>query len=517
MPRYIELLTGAVAYPLLVMPFFVGGCSSTTNTEETLTLHLYNPFQLPDIDPSATGHAPYFHGAIYDFELTKMEPVGTCGWYSITFPKAPGDFRFFGSDSSGPQWGLEGLGSMTNFNQDQLFELTNDVYATPDASSGVTEFTAERPFECDPAEAGFENPYVKGGLPDQADPSQISALYAAWLTNFYEEQGELARIRFDEPGETVSQGIGYGMLITVSADDPEAQERFESLLAYKNAFSNDEGLMHQRIEGFDSVLETGAATDASLDIATALILASRKWDSPTYLDAAMTIIDAIRTTGFDSAGYLKAGDLWQDGQALNPSYFSHVAFQLFSEVDSDNVDFWQNAILRHYAVIRGGQNVFTGLIANWTDASGSPQEPPDAATYPGWENFGLDAIRVPWRAAWAALWYGDRTNHTPARDIARRFCAFAAGITGEDPIALKSEYSLAGGPGTEDAGPGAIGAFAAACMLDSSNKPFRTASYDLIRTETMGYDITASEAGLRVLTALLLSGAMPPPPNGSTP
>src|SRR5690606_31295219 len=155
---------------------------------------------------------------------------------------------------------------------------------------------------------------------------------------FYEEQGELARIRFDEPGETVSQGIGYGMLITVSADDPEAQERFESLLAYKNAFSNDEGLMHQRIEGFDSVLETGAATDASLDIATALILASRKWDSPTYLDAAMTIIDAIRTTGFDSAGYLKAGDLWQDGQALNPSYFSHVAFQLFSEVDSDNVD-----------------------------------------------------------------------------------------------------------------------------------------------------------------------------------
>jgi hypothetical protein len=187
-----------------------------------------------------------------------------------------------------------------------------------------------------------------------------------------------------------------------------------------------------------------------------------------------------------------------------------VAFQLFSEVDEDNSDFWQNALLRHYAVIRGGQNVLSGLIANWTDASGSPQEPPASTPYPAWDSFGFDAIRVPWRAAWAALWYGDRTSHAPATDITKRFCAFGAAITGGEPASLKSEYSLAGGPGSEDAGPGAIGAFAAACMLDSSNKPFRTASYNLMRTKTASYDITYYQTSLQVLEALLLSGGMPP-------
>jgi len=34
------------------------------------------------------------------------------------------------------------------------------------------------------------------------------------MSRFYEESGDLARIKWDTPSQTVSEGIGYGMLST---------------------------------------------------------------------------------------------------------------------------------------------------------------------------------------------------------------------------------------------------------------------------------------------------------------
>lgn len=500
-----SLFSGAALTGLLTL-----GCAPSEE-EPMVVLHLFNPFGLEGIPDDASGHTPYFHGAHNGFSLTQMTAEGSCGWFTASVSDPPGDFRFYGSDWKGPQWGQGGLGSEVNFNQDALFATNSDIYAVPDIASGVTSFSSERPFECDASSVvAAENPFSQGAVPSNASPAHVKDLYQIWLDHFYEEEGTQARIRFDIPSETVSEGIGYGMLIFVYADDASAQDKFDKLLAYYQAHLNSSGLMDWKIDGFASASATGAATDADLDVATALILASRKWKQDTYLSAAQAIITSLQTNAFDASGYLKSGDRWQDGEALNPSYFSFVAFQLFSEVDTANATFWQDAITRHYALIQQGSNESTGLIANWTSTTGAPQQPPATTPYPAWADFGFDAIRVPWRAAWAALWYGTLPAHTPAASIAQKICVFASTSTAGDPAALQAEYSLEGSPQGGDAGPGAIGAYASACMLDSSNATYLDASYNLMRTKTASYDVTYYQTSLQVLEALLLSGELRP-------
>ena len=83
-------------------------------------------------------------------------------------------------------------------------------------------------------------------------------------------------------GCTVSEGIGYGMLIAYFHGD---KELFDALWAYNIIArdNNNNGLMPWELLSFSATVSTAAALDADLDVATALILASRKWQNPLYL------------------------------------------------------------------------------------------------------------------------------------------------------------------------------------------------------------------------------------------
>ncbi len=57
-----------------------------------------------------------------------------------------------------------------------------------------------------------------------------------WKDRFYKEQGSLARIKFDDSTETVSEGIAYGMLIMVyMSDDQNENESTSKMGAQKCA------------------------------------------------------------------------------------------------------------------------------------------------------------------------------------------------------------------------------------------------------------------------------------------
>ena len=102
---------------------------------------------------------------------------------------------------------------------------------------------------------------------------------------------------YKKRGCTVSEAIGYGMLITLFAGDMQA---FNSLWYYNRGYREYQGsnLMPWKVGTFsyESLVATAnssSATDADLDIATALILAYYSTGDIAYLNDALLIVNAI--------------------------------------------------------------------------------------------------------------------------------------------------------------------------------------------------------------------------------
>ena len=99
-----------------------------------------------------------------------------------------------------------------------------------------------------------------------------------------------------EVNSTVSEGIAYGMLLSVYADD---QPTFDKLWQYSQNWLDGNGLMNWYIDADGTqVLGTGAASDADEDMAYALIVADARWGgkgslTTNYIDLAKTQIGKI--------------------------------------------------------------------------------------------------------------------------------------------------------------------------------------------------------------------------------
>src|SRR5690606_3113315 len=135
--------------------------------------------------------------------------------------------------------------------------------------------------------------------------------YNAWKTNYVVTcSGGRYRVKFgpDEDHNTVSEGVAYGMLLSVYAAD---KGLFDGLWAYYKQFRNGNGVMDWKISGCDGgVVSSGAATDAELDAAMALIIASEQWNSTTYRNDAVALIQAIKNTEMATNGQTLNGDQW---------------------------------------------------------------------------------------------------------------------------------------------------------------------------------------------------------------
>lgn len=127
--------------------------------------------------------------------------------------------------------------------------------------------------------------------------SEIASIYNQWKTDYVENCGsDKARVKFDNTSETVSEGIGYGMLLAAYAAD---KDLFNRLWAYYKQHRNSHGVMHWKISGCNSVIGQNGATDAELDAAMALIVANYQWPNTTsphnYKTDAVALINAIKT------------------------------------------------------------------------------------------------------------------------------------------------------------------------------------------------------------------------------
>ena len=194
--------------------------------------------------------------------------------------------------------------------------------------------------------------------------------YTSWKSKFYLDcGGGLARIANGQgSGNTVSEGIGYGMLLAVGNSDKTA---FAALWAYYKAHVDANGLMNWTINGCSATTpgqnDTYAATDGDEDVAMALVQADAKWGG--YKTDATNLINLIKKyeTAAGPPSYLRPGDAANNGGKgdgiVNPSYFATGYWHAWATYVGDS--FWNQLATDAYTMLAAFQTL---TISNSTGA-----------------------------------------------------------------------------------------------------------------------------------------------------
>lgn len=300
--------------------------------------------------------------------------------------------------------------------------------------------------------------------------------YNIWKTNFVEQCANgRYRVKFDNPGETVSEGIGYGMLLAVYATD---RTLFDGFWQFYKDNVNANGVMNWKINGCSfGTNGYNGATDAELDVAFALIMADYQWGSTgtiNYKSAATTLIAAIKTHEVEANTFvLKPGDQFGGSQITNASYFSPAYYRIFGTFTNDTT-FWNAVAAKSYTVINNNltvNNAVGGLVSDWCQESGAYS--PQASGYNNQgRSYGYDAARTPWRIAVDYVWNGNASAKTYAKkasDFVRVNLGGSANI--------KDGYNQNGTLSGQWHNATFVGAFACAAMA-GENQAHLNASYN---------------------------------------
>jgi cellulose synthase (UDP-forming) len=237
------------------------------------------------------------------------------------------------------------------------------------------------------------------------DLDELSALWS-FYKHSYVRDGRV--ISPDEGHITTSEGQGYAMLRAVWSSD---RRTFDSVWRWtrQNLERREDHLFAWKWR--DRVIDRNAATDADTDIALALVLASRKFKAPAYLEQAKTIIHAIwdREILITHNKYFVTGGNWAPGETyptIHVAYLAPYAYEVFSQIDPGHP--WKRVIETSYDVLE------------WIYADSDVKLPPmlvyvDKATgelmrtrpgNPAPARFSYDAFPIFWRVALDASWFG---------------------------------------------------------------------------------------------------------------
>ncbi|MBP5583372.1 MAG: Ig-like domain-containing protein [Bacteroidales bacterium] len=371
--------------------------------------------------------------------------------------------------------------------------LCNGVFAQINSGNGKVKFGSNTQYNY-----GIMPTNLPSGGEFGASQKAANA-YNAWKSAYVESCGSgKYRVKFDDGYSTVSEGIAYGMLLSVYADD---KSLFDGLWAYYQANMNGNGVMNWKINGCSGVSGSNGATDAELDVAMALIIASEQWPSGNYAATAKSFIKTIKNTEMNNDGQTLNGDAWGNmNSCRNPSYFAPAYYKEFAKVDTDNGTFWgTTAINASNTVLKANRNGTSGLVSNWCDNSGT--ENSCGNTGSGANGYGADACRNPWRMAVDYLWHGDDAS-SAAKDINAKLVSFVSGHENE----MKGPFSNrnVSNPSSGSYVNGSYSTFALPPMTSSSAQSSLNKCYNAVANLT---DVDAYfNSTIRCITLFVLTG-----------
>lgn len=300
--------------------------------------------------------------------------------------------------------------------------------------------------------------------------------------------------------DTVSEGIGYGMLILVLTDNTVNNNRqyFDGLYRYYQCYLDSYGLMNWQIDKEGNIIGYNAATDADEDVALALIFAHYQWGSKNssinYLEEAKKVIQRIMDYQVEKPGYiLKPGDGFGGSDLVNPSYFAMGWYRVFKKV-TQNTN-WDKVIDSCYSILEIFKNTETGLVPDWCDVQGKEVS---GQSY----NYSYDACRVPWRVGMDYLWYGEQR----AYQINHKITSWLMNSTENNVDNLVSGYKLDGTKIVYYSNAAFIGPFGVGSMIDENFQNWCNALYNKLKNYPNGGQWGYYQDCLKMLTMLAMTG-----------
>jgi len=327
----------------------------------------------------------------------------------------------------------------------------------------------QRPF---PQHAAYPGQRLRPGGYTQGELDRhVLRFYERWKSDYLKSAGRDAAGRplfyvahaKDRPRETVSEGMGYGLMIAayMAGADPEARVVFDGLFRFVRAHPSDRD---PRLMGWIQPPDgsgNDSAFDGDADIAFALLLADAQWGSSgaiDYASAARERLTAIAESTIGPASKLPLlGDWVAPGGRLGEPYsgftprtsdFMPAHFRVFRAFTGDPLwDEVNRAVERAVTGLEERYSPQTGLMPDFARPEhdmGFPLKPagPDFLEGPHDGDYDYNAGRYPWRAGTAALLYDDPFW----RARLNRLSHWAERAAGGNPARLNAGYRLDGTP-----------------------------------------------------------------------
>ena len=318
-------------------------------------------------------------------------------------------------------------------------------------------------------------------------PAQVTAMnaYNDWKAKYVVTSGDSLRVvRPENNNDTVSEGMGYGMLLAAFAKD---QNTFAGLWNYTKKYLDSKGLMNWQIDSSGHVIGSGSATDADEDIAYALIKANNLWGQG-YDSAAKSMITAMKAHDVTN-NYMNPGDNWT-GQVMNPSYVAPSYYNAFANMTGDSA--WNQIASQNSSWLTKVANSSTGFVPDWINVDFSSA---NIGFDSHQHDFYYDALRNPIRMLIDYKATGDGN----ASQILQKQAAFLSGI-GVDK--LQSGYTLSGLSFTNYLDTAFLAAYTAAAQINPNSQFAQTLVNKLVNTAPNGYFGTS----LRAITLFVIAG-----------
>ena len=360
-------------------------------------------------------------------------------------------------------------------------------------------------------------PARDAGAMDAALTAQYDAWKAARVVSAASIVPGGSAVQFSNPTYlTVSEGMGYGMLIAVlfAGHDPDARALFDGLLATVRARPayavvpfdpNGKYLMDWRINADGTSAGEGwNAMDGDLDIALALLMADRQWGSGgtwNYLQEGQNTIAALKSWNMRQDGTTKG---LREGKNNRTSDYMVGHFRAFKAVTGDSL--WDLAVDRAYILLDKMQTKYSpgvGLVPDFVIDTDSDDEQPSKG-YIGDGNdkegyFWWNACRDPWRLASDYVLSGDDRFKL----VTGRMIEFFEKKSGGDPTNIGTGYALDGTQLTGGNSPAYHGPICAGACVDARFQGFLDTMWDWnVKHLTTGY----YDGEIQLLSMVVASG-----------
>lgn len=355
----------------------------------------------------------------------------------------------------------------------------------------------------------------------------VLSVYEKWKADLVTSEGAGGFRRVKRPSEpglevnsTVSEGIAYGMLISVYMND---QPLFDDLWHYALKYPSNalvgmsdvpSMLMNWYVKPDGSLVTndpnfTGAATDADVDMAWSLIMADRQWGgqgnfTKPYLQYAKDLLNDIWKYEILDGKLPKNGNRWGDWNSLNVSYFAPSYFRVFATVSGNSA--WGTDVVKCvYDTIEGNLTAAYGNLSNGLVRAFSTTTGGAVTGQKDWYNY--DSCRTPFRIGLDACQFND----SRAKAYLAKTSQFFAGIGAAN---IKDGYEINGTPkpewgatrGYQGRSASFIGPAGVGAMHSTSYQTFVDDVWGLIRQNNMWCGGQYYDESWTMLTMLMMSG-----------